>query len=136
MQSPIEFTTVRARARPAKVKPVRVKPVRIRAVKAKTGISSIQHTEWEHAYPKWLKEVTISIPDVYAYAKAVFATTEEYISGLEDSDLEKTVDMSMFGMGDKPQGEMIHMMILGHVWSIMGEIAVLKGIQGLKGYPF
>ena len=104
--------------------------------KDKTGISSLQPTEWEHAYPKWLKEVTISIPDVYAYAKAVFATTEEYISGLEDSDLEKTVDMSMFGMGDKPQGEMIHMMILGHVWSIMGEIAVLKGIQGLKGYPF
>jgi len=104
--------------------------------KDKTGISSLQPTEWVTEYPKWLKEVKIEIPKVYDYTKAVFAETEKYIESLEDSDLEKKIDMSMFGMGDREQGDMIHMMILGHIWSIMGEISVLKGIQGLKGYPF
>jgi len=104
--------------------------------KDKTGISSLQPTEWVTEYPKWLKEVKISVPEVYEYAKAVFKTSEEYIETLEDSDLEKPVDMSSFGMGERTQGDMIHMMILGHIWSIMGEISVLKGIQGLKGYPF
>ncbi len=104
--------------------------------KDKTGISSLQPTEWVEAYPKWLKEVKIEIPKVYDYAKAVFAESEKYIENLSDNDLEQKIDMSMFGMGDKEQGDMIHMMIVGHIWSIMGEISVLKGIQGLKGYPF
>jgi hypothetical protein len=104
--------------------------------KDKTGISSLQPTEWVTEYPKWLKEVKITIPQVYEYAKAVFTETEKYIESLDDNDLEELVDMSMFGMGSRTRGDMIHMMILGHVWSIMGEISVLKGIQGLKGYPF
>jgi len=102
----------------------------------KTGISELQPTEWVTEYPRWLKQVTIKVPDVYKYAKAVFTETESYIESLSDDDLEKDIDMSMFGMGTKTQGSMIHMMILGHIWSIMGEISVLKGIQGLKGYPF
>lgn len=104
--------------------------------KDKTGISSPQPTEWEHEYPRWLKEVKIAIPKVYDYTKAVFSETEKYLESLQDNDLETEIDMSMFGMGKRTQGDMIHMMILGHLWSIMGEIAVLKGIQGLKGYPF
>lgn len=58
------------------------------------------------------------------------------MEAMEDEDLKKNIDMSMFGMGSRPQGDMIHMMILGHIWSIMGEISVLKGLQRLKGYPF
>lgn len=114
----------------------KTKPLFETTWKDKTCISSLQPTEWVNEYPKWLKEVTIEIPKVHEYAKAVFSATEKYIESLEDSDLEQSIDMSMFGMGSRTQGDMIHMMILGHVWSIMGEIAVLKGIQGLKGYPF
>lgn len=104
--------------------------------KEKTGISEPQPSDWQEAFPKWLKTVKIEMPNVYEYAKAVFENSETYIASLTDKDLEKDIDMSMFGMGSRKQGDMIHMMILGHVWSIMGEIAVLKGIQGLKGYPF
>ena len=104
--------------------------------KGKTGISENQPTEWVTAYPAWLKTVKVEIPKVHEYAKAVFTDTEKYIESLDDADLETNIDMSMFGMGERTQGDLIHMMILGHIWSIMGEIAVLKGIQGLKGYPF
>ena len=115
---------------------MKTKPLFESTWKDTTGISSLQPTEWVTEYPKWLKEVKISIPQVYDYTKAVFAETEKYIESLEDKDLELDVDMNMFGMGNRTMGDMIHMMILGHIWSIMGEIAVLKGIQGLKGYPF
>lgn len=114
----------------------KTKPLFETTWKDKTGISELQPTDWVEAYPKWLKTVKIIIPNVYEYAKAVFTETEDYVKTLQDADLEKQIDMSMFGMGMRTQGDMIHMMILGHIWSIMGEISVLKGIQGLKGYPF
>ena len=104
--------------------------------KDKTGISELQPTEWVTAYPEWLKRVTVEMDQALTYTKAVFAATEEFVSKLTDPDLEKSVDMSMFGMGEKSVGNFLGSMITGHANNIMGEISVLKGIQGLKGYPF
>ena len=104
--------------------------------KDKTGISELQPTDWQVAYPKWLKTVTIDTSKVHEYAKAVFDSTEKYVATLKDTDLEKSVDMSAFGMGSRSLGDFLGAMIIGHANNIMGEIAVLKGIQGLKGYPF
>jgi hypothetical protein len=112
------------------------KPLFETSWKDKTGISELQPTEWVEAYPKWLKTVKVDVKKAGEYAKAVFKDTENYLESLDDTDLEKEIDMSMFHMGSRPAGDMISMMIIGHIWSIMGEISVLKGIQGLKGYPF
>lgn len=104
--------------------------------KDKTGASEIQPTDWEKAYPKWLREVKIDVKQFHEYAKAVFAKSEEYVASLTDADLEKDVDMSSFGMEPRKTYDFIANLISGHAYPIMGEIAVLKGIQGLKGYPF
>lgn len=104
--------------------------------KDKTGADSLQPTEWQTAYPKWLKEVKVDVKQMREYAQAVYKDTEDYVASLTDEDLEKEIDMSMFGMGKRPQATFIAGMILGHCNSIMGEISVLKGIQDLKGYPF
>ena len=104
--------------------------------KDKTGISELQPTEWVTAYPAWLRRVQVDMTDSRPYAEAVFAMTESYIETLTDEILLQPVDLSMFGMGESTVGHVIASMITGHCWSIMGEIAVLKGIQGLKGYPF
>jgi hypothetical protein len=88
------------------------------------------------AYPKWLKTVKIDVTEVKPYAQAVFRSTEDYLASLTDEDLNKDIDMSMFGMGSRKIGDFLGGMVIGHVWSIMGEISVLKGIQDLKGYPF
>ena len=104
--------------------------------KDKTGASELQPTDWEVAYPKWLREVTIDTKKFRAYAQAVYATTEAYVATLSDEDLQKDVDMSAFGMGSRKVYDFIANMISGHAYPIMGEISVLKGIQGLKGYPF
>jgi hypothetical protein len=44
--------------------------------------------------------------------------------------------MSAFGMGKMKLGGYLTGIIIGHAHNITGEISVLKGIQGLKGYPF
>lgn len=102
----------------------------------KTGASEIQPTEWETAYPKWLKEVKVDIEKMNIYAQAVYTHTEEYLASLKDEDLTTDVDMSAFSMGSKSLGYILGMMVIMHTNNIMGEISVLKGIQGLKGYPF
>lgn len=102
----------------------------------KTGASETQPTDWQVAYPKWLKEVKLDVKQFREYAKAVFAESEKYVASLSEKDLEKDVDMSAFGMGTRKVYDFIANLISGHVYPIMGEIAVLKGIQGLKGYPF
>jgi hypothetical protein len=104
--------------------------------KDKTGASELHPMEWETAYPKWLKEVKLDVTKFREYAKAVYADSEAYVATLTDEDLEKDVDMSAFGMGTKKTYDFISNLISGHAYPIMGEISVLKGIQGLKGYPF
>jgi hypothetical protein len=104
--------------------------------KDKTGASELHPMEWQEAYPKWLREVKVDMEKFQEYAKAVFAASEEYVATLTDEELEKDVDMSSFGMGNKKTHDFIANLISGHAYSIMGEVAVLKGIQGLKGYPF
>jgi hypothetical protein len=50
--------------------------------------------------------------------------------------LNKGVDMSAFGMGERKAYDFIGNIIISHIHQIMGEISVLKGVQGLKGFPF
>ncbi|MGH7204007.1 MAG: DinB family protein [Candidatus Levyibacteriota bacterium] len=114
----------------------KTQPLMETTFKDKTGASEIQPTDWEVAYPKWLKEVKLDTKQFREYAKAVFAESETYVASLTDADLEKDVDMNALGMGKRKASDFIANLITGHVYPIMGEISVLKGIQGLKGYPF
>jgi len=104
--------------------------------KDNTGASELHPMEWQTAYPKWLREVKVDVKKFREYAKAVYAMSEEYINSLSDEDLDKELDMSSFGMGMMKTSAFIADIINGHAFSITGEISVLKGIQGLKGYPF
>lgn len=101
-----------------------------------TGASEIQPSDFQVAYPKWLREVKVDIKQFREYAKAVFSESEAYVASLTDADLEKDIDLSAFGMGTRKVYDFIALLISGHVYPIMGEISVLKGIQNLKGYPF
>lgn len=115
---------------------MKTSPLMEAGFKDKTGASEVQPTDWQIAYPKWLKEVRLDIKQFREYAKAVYAASEEYVASLTDADLEKDVDMSAFGMGTRKTYDFIANLISGHVYPIIGEISVLKGIQGLKGFPF
>jgi hypothetical protein len=101
----------------------------------KTGASAPQPQEdWANAYPKWAAEVRADSEPLFAYTRAVFAASEEYVASLKDDDLTQTRDMGP--MGSPTVLTIISSYIIGHCLSITGEISAIKGVQGLKGYPW
>ena len=67
------------------------------------------------------------------YARAVYAATDAFLAGAPDADLAKEVDSPL---GKQPAIVFLGTIGLSHVNEHWGEIAALKGVQGLKGLPF
>jgi len=105
----------------------------------KTGLSlphPDMNTEWEKNYKAWTKVLTVNLGQLREYAQAVYKMTDEYLASLTDENLEEPVDVSAIGMGQVTKAYILDRFIVAHTDNITGEIAVLKGTQGLKGYPF
>ena len=65
------------------------------------------------------------------YQHLVRKDTDEYLTGLTNSKLKEKVS---FVGGERQIAEVMASLII-HVASHTGEIAAIKGIQGVKGYP-
>lgn len=63
------------------------------------------------------------------YKAAVWAATDAYLAGLTQAELDRMVK---FGNGERTVAEML-MLAVSQAHGHMGEIAALKGIQGVKG---
>jgi hypothetical protein len=70
------------------------------------------------------------------YARAVEADALEYISSLKPEDLDQPVEVGIPGVPSMPLGMMITAFIIGHFYSLAGELSAGKGVLGLQGYPF
>ena len=82
----------------------------------------------------WAKRVQVDIPALREYATAVHEATDTYVSGLSDSDLERTVE---FGpMGQQPISNVLSLIAIVHASNHIGEVSALKGVAGARGYPF
>ena len=81
----------------------------------------------------WAKTVKMDYPKFQEYAKIVFANTDSYLAKLPDADLEKKVQTPA---GEQTVGWAISTILGTHAPQHIGEIAALKGVQGLKGLPF
>jgi DinB superfamily len=97
----------------------------------KTGISEVQPL----TTAEWARRVRIDLPATRGYAQAVHAATDTYLATLTDEDLARVLDLTGFGLGQMTVGTVLNRMVLGHIDNMTGEISVLKGIQGAKGYP-
>ena len=97
----------------------------------KTGISDVQPL----TTAEWARRVQIDVPTVQSYAHAVHEATDVYLATLTDDDLSHVLDLTSFGLGHMSVGTLLNRMVLGHIDNMSGEIAVLKGLQGAKGYP-
>lgn len=75
------------------------------------------------------------MPALRAYGQAVFVDTESYIASLSPEDLDREIDVTHWGMGKVPLGAFIGAITLVNTNRHCGEISLLKGLQGLKGYP-
>ncbi len=105
--------------------------------KDKTGLSEPMppmDAQWSEANEKWANNVQINLDQLRQYSQAVYSATDEYINGLKDEDLDREVDLGDWGK--QTVAQMLSGFIIAHTNSLTGEIAALKGLQGLKGYPF
>lgn len=67
---------------------------------------------------------------------AVAAATDDYIASLSEDDLERILDLTSNGLGRQTVAWAIQALLIAHLNNMAGEISVLKGLQGAKGYPF
>jgi hypothetical protein len=100
--------------------------------KDKTGISE---PKW-HADFEWARRVKVDLPAARQYAQAMYKNADAYLASLMEDDLAHQVDLSFVGLGTRTLSWCISALVVGHLNNMAGEISVLKGIQGAKGYPF
>ena len=81
----------------------------------------------------WAKSTKMDYPKFQEYADAVFANTDSYLANLSDADLEKKIQTPI---GEQTIGWAVTTLLGTHAPQHIGEIAALKGVQGLKGLPF
>lgn len=104
----------------------------------KTGTNkpmpSMEDKNWPEENEKWSHSVKIDLEQMKKYQKAVFEATQAFMETLTEKELEREVEVG--GLGKRSVLDLINNFIIGHMANITGEISVLKGLQGAKGYPF
>lgn len=84
---------------------------------------------------EWAKSVQVDLPAFREYLQVVNAHTLAFVESLTDADLERKVDLSFIGFGEQTLSWCLSALVAGHLRDLCGEIAVVKGLQGLNGYP-
>jgi hypothetical protein len=78
------------------------------------------------------RHMTLALQPVLAYQRVVYEATDSYLDKLTSEELERKVK---FAGGEHSVAAMI-LHTTCHTLTHAGEIAVLKGIQGVKGLPY
>jgi hypothetical protein len=79
-----------------------------------------------------IKSKHLELEPILGYAAAVRAVTDAYLTTMTAKDLDCPV--SLFN-SERPAADVVVMQI-SHLLGHSGEIAALKGMQGVKGLPF
>ncbi len=89
----------------------------------------------EGDWHEWAGRVRVNLPALRAYAAAVAEATDAYVASLTPGDLDRAVDLSSLGFGQRTLGWVLGAGVLGHVLSHWGEICALNGLHGGRGFP-
>ena len=89
-----------------------------------------------HQSLEWTRTVKIDLTQLRQYAQAVYAAVDAYIASLSEKDLEREIDLSDSGLGQRSLDWALHAIIIAHTHNMSGEISAAKGLQGGQGYPF
>lgn len=86
------------------------------------------------SWGEWAQSVEVDLPVLRGYAREVFAEADRFLESLPADAAARPVDLSAMGFGPRTLGWVISTTIM-NVNLHCGEVACLKGIQGLTGYP-
>jgi hypothetical protein len=111
-------------------------PLAATAWAGKVGISEPPPQNPADPWNQWARRVQVDLSALRQYAQAVYAASDEYLASLKVEDLNQPLDLSAFGLGEQTVGWMLNNAVVGHVSNHCGEVSCLKGLQGVKGYPF
>ena len=81
----------------------------------------------------WSRRVRVDLPAARRYAAAVYAETDAYLAGLSPDQLDRAPNVPL--PANQTLRWLIENFVVLHASAHAGEIAVLKGLQGLTGYP-
>ncbi|HNS00982.1 MAG TPA: DinB family protein [Anaerolineae bacterium] len=99
-------------------------------------------TGFDQPYPMegdwigWAHTVRIDLDVLRGYAHAAYAAVDEQLALLNDDDLATPIDMTPVGLGQQTLGSFLMNLLVLNAAAHTGEISVVKGLQGLQGYPF
>jgi DinB superfamily len=82
---------------------------------------------------QWSRRVRVDVAAARAYAAAVYAATDAYLAGLEPDALARPPSAPV--PGGQTLSWLINNLLVEHAALHAGEIAVLRGLQGLQGLP-
>lgn len=102
----------------------------------KTGLSEMPPSPSDaQPWDAWARRVRIDLPALQQYAQAVYAASDKCLASLPPEALNRTVDLSAFGMGQESVANFLGSIAAAHIRDHSGEISCLKGLQGEKGFP-
>lgn len=81
----------------------------------------------------WSRRVRVDLASARSYAAAVYAATEDYVSHLDPEQLARLPDVPL--PGQQTLNWLINNFVVQHAALHSGEIAVLRGLQGMQGLP-
>jgi hypothetical protein len=84
----------------------------------------------------WGRRLKVDLTKIKTYAKAVYAETDSILAGFSANDLGREIDLSDHGLGVRTLSWCLTALVISHLNNMIGEISVLKGLQGARGYPF
>ena len=89
---------------------------------------------WHENHGTWVKTVKLDLEQFKKYTQAVYEATTAYLETVTEPMLEEMVDLG--SMGQYTRAHILTNIIASHNHNLAGEISAIKGVFGVKGYPF
>ncbi len=109
-------------------------PLAFSTFTGRTGLSAPYPAEG--AWMEWAHTVQIDLDALREYALATYAALDAQFAMLSDEDLAAPIDLTPVGLGQQTLGSFLMNLLVLNATAHTGEIAAVKGLQGLQGYPF
>jgi hypothetical protein len=86
--------------------------------------------------PQYARTVRVRLVRVRDYARAVYAQSDAYLASLRDADLDRVIDMTPLPFGKVPVWWILARLVVAHAYEVNGEVAAVKGVLGVRGFPY